>query len=86
MDGPASAQPCQFFEERGQWRPTHIIRDSDSKFTSQFCGILESEGVQFRKIPPRAPNMSPNAETWVQRIKRECLDRFLVLGEWHLQH
>lgn len=30
--------------------------------------------------------MNPYAETWVQRIKRECLDHFLVLGERHLRH
>jgi putative transposase len=77
---------CQFFEEQRECRPTHIIRDRDGKVTPQFCGILESEGVQFRKISTRAPNMNPFTETWVQRIKRECLDHVLVLGEQHLRH
>jgi len=30
--------------------------------------------------------MNPFAEAWVQRIKQECLDHFLVLGERHLRH
>ncbi len=45
-----------FFEEQGEHRPTHFIRDRDSKFTQQFCSILESEGIELRPIPPRCPN------------------------------
>jgi transposase InsO family protein len=75
-----------FFEEQGEQKPTHIIRDRDSKFTSQFCSILELEGVEFREIPPLSPNLNPFAEAWVQRVKRECLDFFVVFGERHLRH
>ena len=75
-----------FAEEPEEFRPTHIIRDRDSKFTAAFCAVLESEGLEFRPIPPRSPNMNPYAETWVQRTKREVLDHFLVFGERHLRH
>ena len=64
----------------------HIIRDRDRKYTQQFCSIIDAEGIEFRPIPPRSPNMNPFAEAWVQRIKQECLDHFLVLGERHLRH
>ena len=47
---------------------------------------VESEGVEFRPIPPRSPNMNPHAEAWVQRVKQECLDHFIVFGERHLRH
>ena len=30
--------------------------------------------------------MNPHAEPWVQRVKRECLDWFIVFGEGHLRH
>ncbi|MFV1967796.1 MAG: integrase core domain-containing protein [Pirellulaceae bacterium] len=87
-DGPWMAQQarnlCMFFDEQADRRPTHIVRDRDSKFTPQFCSIVESEGIEFRPIPPYSPNMNPFAEAWVQRIKRERLDHFLVLGKRHL--
>jgi putative transposase len=53
--------------------------------TDQFCSILESDGLEFRLIPPRSPNMNPYAETWVQRTKQEVLDHFIVFGESHLR-
>jgi putative transposase len=83
---PISVENCEavFEEEPEEYKPTHIIRDRDSKFTDQFCSILESEGIEFRKIPPRSSNMNPHAEAWVQRTKRECLDWFIVFGERHL--
>jgi hypothetical protein len=33
-----------FGEEKKEFCAAHIIRDRDSKFTDQFCAILESEG------------------------------------------
>jgi putative transposase len=75
-----------FFDEQGEAKPTHIIRDRDSKFTAQFCAILETDGIEFRPIPSRSPNMNPHSETWVQRTKRECLDWFIVFGERHLRY
>ena len=77
---------CMYFAEQGEFKSTHIIRDRDGKFTEQFCSIVESEGIEFKPIPPRSPNMNPHAEAWVQRVKRECLDHFIVFGERHLRH
>jgi putative transposase len=42
--------------------------------------------VEFKVIPPNSPNMNPHAEAWVQRVKRECLDWFIVFGEKHLRY
>ena len=69
-----------FADEPEESRPTHIIRDRDTKFTAQFCSILESDGIEFRPIPPLSPNLNPFAESWVLRVKRECLDHFVVFG------
>ena len=89
-DGPWMAQQARnmsmiFDEEPDEYKPTHIILDWDSKFTKQFCSILESDGLEFRPIPALSPNPNPFAETWVQRVKRECLDWFVVFGEKHLR-
>jgi putative transposase len=75
-----------YFAEQGEFKPTHIIRDRDTKFTTQFCSILESEGIEFRPIPPRSPNLNPYSEAWVQRTKHEVLNHFLVFGERHLRY
>ena len=63
-----------------------LMHDRDTKFTAKFCDIIESDGPKFVEIAPRSPNMNPHAERWVQTVRRECLDHFLVLGERHLRH
>jgi putative transposase len=73
-------------EEPAEFRPTHIIRDRDSKFTAQFCSILETDGVEFRPIPARSPNLNPYSESWVGRTRAEVLNHFIVFGENHLRH
>ena len=87
MDGPDRTQHDMVFaEEPVEFQPTHIVRDRDSKFTAEFCSILETDGIEFRPIPPRSPNLNPFAEVWVQRTKHEVLNHFLVFGERHLRH
>jgi putative transposase len=78
---------CMVFDaEPEKYRPTHVIRDRDRKFTEQFCSILEDDGIEFRPIAPLSPNMNPFAEIWVQRTKHEVLNHFIVFGEAHLRH
>jgi putative transposase len=66
--------------------PRFLLRVHDTKFTRQFDEILESEGVEVKAVGPRAPNMNAVAERWVQSVKQECLDHFVVFGEAHLRH
>ena len=66
--------------------PTYLIRDGDTKFTAESCAVLESEGLEVKRVGPMAPNMNAYAEHWVQTIKTECLDHFVILGEAHLRH
>ncbi len=77
---------CMIFDEEGDRKPTYIIRDRDTKYTQEFCSILETEDIKFCKIPPLSPNLNAHAEAWVQRTKQECLDYFWVFGERHLRH
>ena len=39
-----------YFEEQSQYKPTHIIRDRDTKFTVNFCSIIEADGIEFWPI------------------------------------
>jgi putative transposase len=75
-----------FAEEPAEFRPTHVIRDRDTKFTAQFCSILETDGLEFRPIPARSPNLNPYCESWVGRTRAEVLNHFIVFGEGHLRH
>jgi putative transposase len=69
-------------------RPRYLIRDRDSKFTREFDEVFGSEGIRVIKAPVRAPapKARAHAERWVGSVRRECLDRLLIVGRRHLQH
>jgi putative transposase len=67
-------------------KPKYLLRDRDSKFVKDFDAILASEGITVTPIGVRAPNQNAVAERFVQSVRRECLDHFVVFGEAHLRH
>jgi putative transposase len=66
-------------------RPRLLVRDRDSKFTREFDEVFRSEGIRVIKAPVRAPKARAHAERWVGSVRRECLDRLLILGRRHLE-
>jgi putative transposase len=62
-----------------------IVRDGDSKFTRSFDEVFRSEGIRVIRTPVRAPRAKAHAERWVGSLRRECLDRFLILGRRQLE-
>ncbi|GAB6188041.1 integrase core domain-containing protein [Thermopirellula anaerolimosa] len=88
-DGAWMAQQARnlgmFFDDQPE-RAKYLVCDRDTKFTEQFRAILESEGVEVVQTAVRAPNQNAYAERFVQTIKTECFDLFIVLGEKHLRH
>jgi putative transposase len=62
-----------------------LIRDRDSKFTRDFDEVFRSQGIRIIKAPVRAPRARAHAERWVSSLRRECLDRLLILGRRHLE-
>jgi putative transposase len=76
---------AMYFQEQPV-KPTLLLRDNDTKYTSEFDAILGSEGVEVKKITPVSPNLNAYAERFVQSAKQECLDHFVVFGVDHLRH
>jgi putative transposase len=62
-----------------------LLRDRDAKFTDTFDAIFASEGIRILRTPMRAPRANAFAERWVATVRRELLDRMLLLGRRHLQ-
>ncbi len=62
-----------------------LARDRDSKFTRGFDEVFRSEGIRVIKTPVRAPRAKAQAERWVGSLRRECLDRMLILGRRQLE-
>jgi transposase InsO family protein len=61
-------------------RPRFLIHDRDTKFSRCFDGIFEGEGIAIVRTPIQAPNANAHVERWVGSVRRECLDRLLILS------
>jgi putative transposase len=65
---------------------TIVQHDRDTKFTKSFDEALKQRRVKPRRTAFRSPNTNAFVERFIQSIQQECLDRFVVFGEQHLNH
>jgi putative transposase len=72
-------------DDRGRW-VRFLIHDRDAKFPRACDALLASANVKVIRTPVRAPNANAHMERWVGSIRRECLDRLLIVGRRQLEH
>jgi transposase InsO family protein len=63
-----------------------LVHDRDAKFPHAFDALFVGEKIRVIRTPVRAPNANTYMERWVGSIRRECLDRALIVGRRQLEH
>jgi len=72
-------------DDRGR-QARFLLHDRDSKFAAAFDAVFTGEGIRIVRTPVRAPNANAHVERWVGSVRRECLDRLLIVGRRQLEH
>jgi transposase InsO family protein len=62
-----------------------LLRDRDSRFTTTFDAVFVAEGIRIMRTPPQAPRANAICERMIGTLRRELLDRMLIVNERHLR-
>jgi len=62
-----------------------VIRDRGSNFTASFDAVFQATGARILRSAARVPRINAICERLVGTLRRELLDRVLILGERHLR-
>jgi transposase InsO family protein len=62
-----------------------LLRDRGSNFTASFDAVFQATGTRILLTAVQAPRMNATCERLVGTLRRELLDRVLILSEQHLR-
>jgi hypothetical protein len=62
-----------------------LIRDRGSNFTQSFDAVFQANGTRILQTAVQAPRMNATCERPLGTLRRELLDRMLILSEAHLR-
>ena len=62
-----------------------VIRDRGPDFTASFDAVFQATGARILRGAVRVPRMNAICERLVGTLRRELLDRVLIVGERHLR-
>lgn len=62
-----------------------LTRDRGGQFTKGFDAVFESCGLQILKSPAQAPRANAICERMIGTLRRELLDRILIVNQAHLR-
>ena len=62
-----------------------LVRDRGSNFTASFDAVFQAAGSRILRTAVQAPRMNAICERLVGTLRREPLDRVLIVGEGHLR-
>ena len=66
-------------------QPRYLIRDRDAVYGGEFVPRARRLGIETLLSPVRAPRANAVAERVIGTLRRECLDRLVVVNERHLR-
>jgi transposase InsO family protein len=62
-----------------------LIRDRAGQFTTSFDAVFQADGIRILASPPQAPRANAICERMIGTLRRELLDRLLIVNEHHLR-
>jgi transposase InsO family protein len=62
-----------------------LIRDRAGQFIGSFDAVFTAEGIRIVVGPPQAPKANAICERMIGTLRRELLDRLLIVNEQHLR-
>ena len=63
-----------------------LLRDRDAKYCRSFDAVFGTESIEIVLTPYRTPQANGHIERLIGGLRREVLDRVLILGRRHLSY